>query len=132
MPADRAAEFGGEMLRAIVTSIGGGMPFDVTLLIAAEEVLTEMKAHAADGASPTAIKFSSMSFARGAPVNEDGSTDFAARDAAVRENSAVASAIRHRTAVATIGRSFTMAEAFDNDYYRFVAYRPGAEGAASI
>jgi len=120
MPAEHAAEHGGEMIGRIIASVEGSMPFDVTILIADEEVLTVMKAAAGARAS---IAFSWLSVAGKLPVKADGSVDLAAQDAAVRERSAVGGAIRNRTPVAVLDR--TGNEGLFDDYYKFVAHDVG-------
>lgn len=121
MPARHAAQYGGEMLRRIIESVDASMSFDLTLLVAEEEVLSEMRASVADMVSPTPIAFSWLSVAPEVPSK----SDFAAQDAAIRENSAVEGAIRNQTAMATLSRVFQTNAIFDADYYQSVSYDIG-------
>jgi glycerophosphoryl diester phosphodiesterase len=121
MPAHLAAEHGGEMLARILESVGASLPFDLTLIAADEELLEAMRAFTFSAASLEQVEFAWLSLDPGVPSKPDGGPDYAARDAAILEQSAVAGAIRNRTAVAISGRILAADEALYNAYYSFVA-----------
>ena len=125
MPAERAADHAGEMLACILESIGKALPLEVTLLTADEEVLTTMKAYAADMAPPGQIAFSYVSMVGAIPTDANGAVDFAAHDAVLREQSALEGAIRNETPVALLGRVPTANQGPFDDYYQFVAHDVG-------
>jgi glycerophosphoryl diester phosphodiesterase len=122
VPVHHAAQYAGEMLGRIIESLESSTPFDLTLVITDEEVLNAMKASAASTASPTPITFAWLSVVTDIPAKEGGAVDYTARDAAIREHSAVEGAIRNLTEVAVLSRIPTATETPFDDYERFVLY----------
>ena len=120
MPPEHAALHGGGMIARIIESAEGGTPFDLTVVVADEDVLDAMTRFVGTSV-PAPIAFAWLSVASEYPRNEDGQTDYTARDAVIREQSAVEGAIRARSAGAIISRIPSVNEATFDDYVGFVA-----------
>jgi hypothetical protein len=128
MPAEQAERHAAKMMERIAAAFEGDFQFDLTLLVDDEQVLTAMQAAVASASSR--IAFSWVGLVPDFPRNEDGSLVDGARENAIRDDSPVEAAIRHRTAVVTLGRTFsadrrgdaaTGRSAFE-DYNAFVAH----------
>ncbi len=128
MPAEQAERHAAEMMGRIAAAFEGDFQFDLTLLVNDEQVLAAMQAAVASAS--TRIAFSWVGLVPDFPRNEDGSLVDGAREDAIRDDSPVEAAIRHRTSVVTLSRSFsadrhgdatTGRSAFE-DYNAFVAH----------
>jgi glycerophosphoryl diester phosphodiesterase len=128
LPAEHATAHGAAMAGRIVAALAGASGFAVTLVIEDEAVLTEMQAVVGAAASAVPIAFAWQTTTPGQVAHPADSnyplSDYAtALDVAIREHSAAAGAMRHKTAVASLSRTPEAPGAGSLDeYYKFVIH----------
>ena len=100
MPSEQAEQHAAEMMGRIEAAFDDDVAFDLTLLVNDADVLMAMQA--AISSASTRIAFSWVGVVPEFPRNENGSLVDDAREAAMRDQSAVERAILHRTRVVTL------------------------------